>query len=128
MDAISEWPVVGIVERDGNTSHPNAALALLPNQGNMQEPAPEDDIKPTVLPRMASVAHDVTFSCHLRDAMAMGRDVPGLNRATSRAELDVTEVTSLRARTQSPTDEELKLGAKGGAMYVLGTTLASNGS
>lgn len=55
MDAMSEWPVVGIVERDGNTSHPNAALALLPNQGNMQEPAPEVDIKPTVLPRMASL-------------------------------------------------------------------------
>lgn len=34
-------------------------------------------------------------------------------------------MTSLRARTQSPADEELKLGAKGGAMYVLRTTLAS---
>lgn len=33
----------------------------------------------------------------------------------------MTEVTSLRARTQSPADEELKLGAKGGAMCVLRT-------
>lgn len=33
-------------------------------------------------------------------------------------------MTSLRARTQSPADEEPKLGAKGGAMHVLRTTLA----
>lgn len=39
------------------------------------------------------LVHDVTFSCHLRDVMAMGRDVPGLNRATSGAGPRGTELT-----------------------------------
>lgn len=56
------------------------------NQGNMQEPAPEDEHKTNRLAPDGLLGHDVTFSCHLRDVMAMARNVPGLNRATSGAE------------------------------------------
>lgn len=75
----------------------------------MQVPAPDDNLKPPVLPRMtSSFTHDVTFSCLLLDVMAMGRGA----RPTR------LEVTSSRTQTQSPASEdmELKLGAEGGAI------------
>lgn len=43
-------------------------LPWLPgNQGKMQVPAPDDDIKRPVVPRCTSLAHDATLPCHPHD-------------------------------------------------------------
>lgn len=82
---LSECPVVGIVERDGNTSH---RMQPWPScqPGEHAVARARRRHKTNRLASDGLLVHDATFSCHLRDVMTMGRGVPGLNRATSGAE------------------------------------------
>lgn len=85
MDAMAECQVVGVVEREGNTSHPHAALASW-QPGAHAGAGARRRHKTNRLAPDALLAHDVTFACHFRGVMAMDRRVPGLIRATSGAE------------------------------------------
>lgn len=80
----------------GQHQPPECSPSFLATRGRMQVPAPDDNIKRPVVPRMTSSTHDAALSCHPHDVCPSPESFLVQFRQPRGARPRQLEVTSLR--------------------------------